>query len=379
MFLVERLVGVLTYVSVIVAVYWYISRTRSLSKRKIAMMLYLVSISIMAYFYVPYITADVYRLIEYMNTYAAMPVSEFISAISESGIPATLLYYRLIGSLDNPGLLSAITTFIVFSNIFYIIYNYSKNHKSNSKSVAVSLLTIMSTGIYMQTVGNIRTMLAFSIIARCFYDETVNEKKLYKNTIWYLIACLIHPVAIVAVMLRLGVYVWSNIYRRKTRAILLSVISLPIVAYFALRFGGERFLDTISEKAYDYINVVEYSYVWDTVITILTLGLIFISYRIYKHFSQNEKGLSFVIEFSWVLSITALVLFFEHASFVRFTQLNLIIMIPVIIFNISKITSSNPERITKILYRLYGFIVIAIFFISATRGALSSLKFFALA
>jgi len=72
------------------------------------------------------------------------------------------------------------------------------------------------------------------------------------------------------------------------------------------------------------------------------------------------------------------VLFISEISiFERFTQLNLIIMIPVIMSNLSNcMNTTDRNRLVSFAYRLLVFIPIIVFIISASRGSLCSLKFF---
>ncbi len=165
MFLTERLIGILTYVTFLFISIYLISRAQ---RRRLGFLLlmYLIGISIMAFLYVPAVEADLYRLLGYMSDRASLSGADFSIALAESTIPATLIYLRAIGTIGVDGLLAGITTLIVFGNIFYIIYDYSKREKLSNKAVAWVLLTVMSTGIYMQTLGGIRTMLAFSIVAK---------------------------------------------------------------------------------------------------------------------------------------------------------------------------------------------------------------------
>lgn len=370
------------YVSVLLIVCYLLVRFRSEHSRML-MSFYLIVISVMAFLYTPDFTADLYRLLEYMGVYASKTNDEFLQSLAASNTPVTLIYYRFIGSFELPGLLAGITTFLVFLNIFYILFDYAKRLKLklSKKALALTLFTVMSTGIYMQTVGGIRTMLAFSIIARCFYDESVNGKRGYVRLLWYVLACLIHPAAIVAVGIRFFAFVWGQARDGKTRSLLSIAACLPIGAYLAYKLGGGLLIESVLTKAEGYIQGNPYNYIWDNILTILTIGLILINYRLYSYFKglgQVDEKLKYMVRFSWMLTIFALLLSFEHATFVRFTQLNLIVIIPLLITNytILQSTKNKLPRLAIAYGRLMLLTAIAMLIISASRGALSSLKFF---
>jgi len=380
MFLAERLFGVTLYVSTLLIICYLITRAQP---RSIGFLManYLLCISVMAFFYVPAIEADLYRLTEYMRDYVAMSPSDFSVALYDSDTPASMMYLKLIGHTGISGLLAAVTTFIVFGNIFYIIYNYYKKSRLSNKVVAFSIFTVMSTGIYMQTVSGIRNMLAFSILARCFYDEICNGKRPWKNIVWYLLACLIHPAGLVAVLLRIIALVQDKISERRVRALITTIISLAVIVYFVISFGGAVYLENAIDKLSSYTSEVSYTYFWDNLITVITLVFIIVNYRIYRNYRNDigDASLGSLIKLSYVMLIFSLVFLIEHTIFVRFTQFNLIIMLPVVMGNINfLIRKSKKFRPNVLMYKTLLYLPIVVLVISASRGALSSLKFFLL-
>lgn len=378
MYLTERLIGVGVYTTLMLATMYVTARSQ---RRFMGLMLtiYLLLISIMAFLYVPAVEADLYRLLEYMDDYASMSWPEFQSLLISSTTPVTALYYRIIGSMGAPGLLAGITTLLVFTNIFYIVYDYFVRNKATQGSVSVAIMAIMSSGVYMQTVGNIRTMLAFSIIARCFYSETQNKKSFYRNITWYLIACLIHPAAIVALTIRIGALLWNKLTSRQIRSLVVLLLVTTAGLYAVSIFGVEA-INNVIEKADEYTNEIGYTYIWDNVISLIIIGFITIQYGLYRLRKVPDLAMRSLIQFSFILILFALTFFFEHATFVRFTQLNLFIVIPLVISNCSAYSKGLiPDYHLKkyrILVRASLSLLALMLVVSVTRGALSSLKFF---
>lgn len=382
MYLTERLIGVTIYASLLFMVCYLLYRSRP-NDIKYILAFYLLCICGIAFLYIPAAEADLYRLIEYMFNYAALSRDDFRVALfnpTESGAPASMIYLRAIGLTGIAGLLAGLTTLIVFGNIFYIIYNFSKNLPSPNKAIAFTLFVIMSNGIYMQTVSGIRNMLAFSILAKCFYDEIQNDKDVWKNAIWYTLACLLHPAAIGAVLIRLVVLIHDKFSRGMIRSLIITTLTLSLIAYLILYFGGAAYFDSAFEKIASYTSEIGYTYFWNNLIAVLTILFIAINYKLYKISNKRpyDSKISSLIKLSYMLTVMCLIFMFEHTIFVRFTALNLIIMIPVIMSNISSITSSTGKAMHShnFLIRLSFYIPIIVFCISVTRGALSSLKFF---
>ena len=334
----------------------------------------------MAFLYVPAIEADLYRLTEYMFNYAILPLDEFILLLSESNTPASMLYFRIIGTTGIAGLLAGVTALIVFSNIFYIIYDYAKKTGASTRAVAFSIFITMSTGIYMQTISGIRNMLAFSILARCFYEETINKKSIIKNIVWYILACLIHPAAIAAVAIRLIVLIWDRIRGGQVRSLLATIVSLTLAAFLSHYFGLSAYLDGAIFKLDTYTDNEIYSYFWDNVITYLMIIFLLVSHWAHRKYQSHAVRKKYIqlVRLSYALMVFSLIFSFEHTIFIRFTQLSLMITLPLIVLNTSLLLNSAEKYgfNKTVLSRLFFYTPFLILVISITRGALSSLKFF---
>jgi len=381
MYLYERLFGVFVYTFTLLSFCYLIYRSKSIYT-KVLMRFYLLFISIMAFLYVPAVEADLYRLIEYMNNYASLSNEAFRSALLNStsaNTPVSMIYFRVIGSTGITGLLAGITTLIVFSNILYIISDYSKRLKSSNRVAALTLFTIMSTGFYMATVSGIRNALAFSITARCIYDEECNGKKPLKNTIWYLLACLIHPAAIAVLLIRIIALTIDKYNKRKIRSLLSTLVYIILASITLAYLGATLFLQEAYLKLSQYISVAGYTYYWDNLITIFTIVFLFVNYWVYLHFRDDTTKIKIasLVKLSYAITFVSVLFISEISIFERFTQLNLIIMIPVIMSNLSNcMNTTDRNRLVSFAYRLLVFIPIIVFIISASRGSLCSLKFF---
>ena len=381
MYLYERLFGVFVYTFTLLSFCYLIYRSKYIYT-KVLMRFYLLFISIIAFLYVPAVEADLYRLIEYMNNYASLSNEAFRSALlnsSSANTPVSMIYFRVIGSLGITGLLAGITTLIVFSNILYIISDYSKRLKSSNRVAALTLFTIMSTGFYMATVSGIRNALAFSITARCIYDEECNGKNPLKNTVWYLLACLIHPAAIAVLLIRIIALTLDKYSKRKIRSLLSTLVYIIFAALTLVYLGATVYLKEALSKFTSYAAGVGYTYFWDNIITVLIILLIFINYYLYSKIQRNSTYTQSnnLIRLSHLLSFISLLFCFEISIFMRFTQLNLIIMLPIIMSNMSHYFNLSVKTIAYInTAKIALYITLTIFLISISRGTLSSLKFF---
>lgn len=378
MYLLERFLGVFTYTAVLLLVCFLIIK---MPKKKIGKILlfYTVALSVMGFLYVPASGADLYRIIPVMHIYSAWDFSDILQDFFNTSMPMARVYYWMIGQFNIDGLLPAITAFITYSNIFYIINDYVKrNENIDRKNIALALFFIMATGFFQITISNIRTMLAFSIVARCIYNEMLKNKSIIYNIPLYIIASLIHLSSLAITIIRVVFFIFFEKKEKSNNKLIKKVIFL--IAIIVIYFGfGNIFVKLMTEKMEDYFSDGEFFLIWEfakTCILILEILIFNIYYkRVVKKYKENETtAMSNLVNFSMLISIIViLVNFKEYNTFLRFTYFNTIINMPILL-NILK------DRGKEILNGKLKFIIFILSIItlgiSVTRGNLSSLKFF---
>ena len=377
MYLLERFLGVFTYTAVLLLVCFLIIK---MPKKKIGKILlfYTIALSIIGFLYKPTSGADLSRIIPIMHSYAKLDFNGIIERFFNTSTPFAMIYYSVIGKLGIDSLLPAITTFLVYNNIFYVFRKYiKKNQDIDNKYVATTLFFIMSTGAFIEVISGIRMMLAFSILLRCVYNENYEGKSVIVNIPLYIVASLIHTSAIVLFIIRVLIYIILEKKKKKYR--LIKKIILIFALLFLYLIIGNIYISKMFDKAEYYFNEGTYFYIWDFIKTYILLISIIITTFYYKKYIKTTydydiKSNNYTMNFSIILTFIAIIVSLqEFSTFYRFTYFNTMLNIPIIL-NCLKL-DNNLKRKNNYL-KLIMLLSLVTLSIAITRGGLSSLKFF---
>lgn len=371
MYFYARLFGVSCYCISLLIFFGiiYSNKYKSLSK---ILNKYKLILCIMAFAFVPATTADLFRIFNQMAELSKQNINEIFGIMQKATTPISILYYYLIGKTGIKELLPTITTFLVCTNVFYIIKDYSLKNNINCKIIAISLAFVMSTGFFMELISNIRDILAFSILARCFYDEFYNKRKIYKNVIFYILAFLIHASAIALICLRVLYYLLFENQKKIISKIILIGIVTCMVIYFKFYFlkAYNKFLMFSQNEIYFWI--------WEFIKTIFeNIACLLILMKQKKYNRQNPDCKNKSYTFNFMIWIFAMLNITEYSMFLRFSYFNVFMIIPTLLETMKQYTKN--KEILKIKYGYNTEIIIfciILLTISCTRGDLSSLKFF---
>ena len=388
MFLFERLVGVATYASVLVLVCFSLAMTKEIKHQKRILALYVVLLSVLSFFYVPYETADLYRITKYVVEFQKYSFSDLIErGILNSEIGWANVLYWSIGKTGIPQLLPSLTTFICYSCIFYIVYKTAKRNQISGKNVAIALFFYMSIGTYMFVISGIRCMLGTSLIVFCFYRESVEKKFNVFHIPLYLIAALIHTFSVVLIAIRLLTPLFdkrNSFFKKMIYLVFLGLGTALIISYFS------DYIEQVWNKAEDYLSGDAYSYIWEYVIAILAfLIIVFCVCVKYKGIKKKSKiELNGWIVYELLLFIISLLVFREFTMFHRLTTYIMpIIALPFLMIALQaddckQIEKNKRGQFIKDPLVSFGvnvaFVSALILFITCFRGSLCSFKFFVL-
>ena len=368
MFLFERLAGVGTFAIILVFVCFLISICKNNKSIGIILFLYTIILSIMGFFFVPYITTDLYRIYEYLDYFRTLDFKTFFETYQNSSVVGGYVFYWLISKTGENRLLTAVSAFISFSCIFYLLRKTIKKYNISSKNVAITLFFIMATGVFITTTG-VRTIMSISLVAFCFFRETVEKKFRLYHILLYVIAAFMHNFTVVIILIRLLIPLFDNTKRigKKTAYI----ISLGgIIAFMA--FNMKDLLDAVYRRAQGYISGNAYSYFWGYIIGALILLAVLISLIQYSKIQKEEnKDLNQFKLYSIVLMVISVAFSFEYSIFARTSSILLPIMYaPCFMLSLEK--SSDSKRNNMII------LLVAILVVSFLRGEMSAYKFFVL-
>lgn len=378
MFLFERVFGFGIYMIVLGMVCLFLSKTKAPCKTTLRV--YLLCLCIMAFFYKPYITADLYRTYGTIEFFSTMDFELFWNNFAlDSGIPVARLLYWCVGKIGINALLPTFATFVCYSITFYIINKTREMYDISNKSVACVLFFIMSTSIYISVIGGIRMMLALCLIGFCFFRQTVEKKFRFYDVLLYMMAVFIHAMGFVAVGVCVVVALLDS-NKSFARRVAYTVVALLLGLVFVTRFNDA--VSKMIEKFLDYALGDRHSDPWEYIMGILIIAVLLLLFREYRCVRLEGTGQelkNFNSAAIWCVVI-ALCFFFEFSIFYRFGgQLAVLFAIPSLMITLEK-TRGRPS----VIIRNFDFrsilmlmsVVIAV--ISCTRGSLSSLKFFEL-
>ena len=379
MFLIERIVSLLTYTVALVATCYLIGRVAR-KQYKIILTIYWLILAVLAFNYKPHVTADLYRLREYIQYWIYLDWSDVIKYALGNSTPIWVLYSYVVSKLGNINWLQTITCLWCFGNVFYIISHEIERYNIKSKYRAELLFYVMAVGaFYLQTISGIRSMLGISIVAFCLYKEIVEKKSIVAHLPLWLFAALIHTSTMILVISRfLFLLVQSQGVVKK---ILMSTI-VCVLAIFSLKYLGE-YIRTSFAYGLVYLNdEEEYTYIWEIIIGLIeTIETLYVLTNYKKNITnkgyktvEHRLGSLYLFTLIWtVISIVALP--FSYTVFRRYTMLCTVTSIPLVAFLFGTGESKSED---KRIFRMTFALSFLIFALSGVRGDLCGYKFFVL-
>ncbi len=238
MFVLARIFGVLSYVVSSIFFLMLAKRVKK-SQTKIVIMLYLFVLCIIAYFYEPYITSDLYRIRIYVKDCASMSWENLFISIKEgtsalASTPASMIYYKLIGMFENDGMIAAISCLIIYGMIFFMLVDYKQRMNISNRSFVFVLFCFIAMDYFMPSIATIRSYLAAVFVAFCIYRENIKNKLGVLNIFLYVAALFLHSIGVALVAFRLFFFMIekdSTIFIRILKIIVISVCIIVLSVY----------------------------------------------------------------------------------------------------------------------------------------------------
>jgi len=378
MFLFERMFGIATYMLILFLVCFLLTKTNISCKS--ALRFYTVCLCVMAFFYKPYKTADLYRIFEQMEYLSSINFNLFWREfVLESSSPISRLLFWFFGKSGCNELLPVFSALFCYSLIFYIINKTKKLYDISNRTVAVVLFFIMTTSMYISVIGGIRMMIALSMITFSYFRATIEKKIKILDIIFFVVSIFTHAMSFVV----FGIIALSLLLDSEKNALkkMGYVISIGLIgSIFFIKFSGT--VHGLYEKFLEYVLGDKYSDPWEYLmgaVIIISLIAVFFEFnpilRSGKCSEVNKYNISAVF-----CIIFAICFCFEFSMFYRFGgHLAVMFSIPSIMISIEK-KQNCPSIIFKRtnLKTLLILLSCIISVISCTRGSLCSLKFFEL-
>lgn len=373
MYFVERLIGVITYVLLLIVFCLYIKNKQVKGKKlNRTLKIYKWLLCIMAFFYIPALTADLSRLTVEMHLFSAMSFSSILSKATSSTDPMRILYMYFIGKIGIDGLLPATSCFIFFSCVFKIIVDSSERFAADSKSTAFSLFLFMMLGKFLEVISGIRCLMALSIVCYCIYQELIAEKKFLFHVPLYIFAVLMHQTAFALVIIRVVFLLFQKSKNGFKKVINYTIMFVLLILLLRTSIFSNGVMVTFQA----YVSKAGYFYIWEYLVNLFSFFIYLITMIKFKKVICDNVHLKNLFRFISFLSVIIAIFFFEYSIFTRYMAVLATLMIPIFNYVISKM---NQE---KGAYRNYCFVLYIYMFFTflmvCTRGNLCGFKFFIL-
>lgn len=364
--------------SVLLVACWFLSTTTARTRSVLG--LYLAALCIMAAFYKPYETSDLYRTYIQMEFFGEMGFREFwLDYAMSSSAPVARLLFWCVAKTGVYSILPVLSALICYSLLFRIIIKAERRFAISKETTANMLFFVMSASIYISVIGGIRMMLAFSMITFCFYRSTVDKKFNLIDIAVYAVAILSHATAIVVFVLCMVVLIFGSGYSFRRKFVLLVFVG-SLGTFFVVSFPSAIF--EIFEKASGYITGDQYSDNWEYIMGALIIMLLLLVFLEYRKLNPEDKPAA-IKPFNAMAIICmtiSLVFSFEFSIFYRFgAHFALIFAIPAMLVTLEKTRGRSSHIFRRIEFRSVMLVFgVLIALLSCSRGSLSSLKFFEL-
>lgn len=289
-----------------------------------------LALSVMAFFVVPEETDD---LSNYFWQVANLRKGGFslLRQMIEDGsedwdsLPVCGLYFYLISRFPDNGMLPAVTIFLAYGSIFWVLWRAAKRYEVNKWYLFLASVFLLSTYWFYDICSGIRNGLTFTLFCFFAYVELVEKK--WRPACWvgYVAMCLMHSSGILMMMVRLAL-LFSGRKGSKLTSVLIffvMIVSGEIMPHLG-EITGIEYFQLISQKAEraastsGFANGTQYL----VNVSVFVVAVCVFYYAVYVIKKQTEKYESF----SDYINFVQLIVFFMLGSitfvltFIRFAR-----------------------------------------------------------
>lgn len=289
-----------------------------------------LALSVMAFFVVPEETDD---LNNYFWQVANLRKGGFslLRQMIEDGsedwdsLPVCGLYFYLISRFPDNGMLPAVTIFLAYGSIFWVLWRAAKRYEVNKWYLFLASVFLLSTYWFYDICSGIRNGLTFTLFCFFAYVELVEKK--WRPACWvgYVAMCLMHSSGILMMMVRLAL-LFSGRKGSKLTSVLIFFVMIvggAIMPHLG-EITGIEYFQLISQKAEraastsGFANGTQYL----VNVSVFVVAVCVFYYAVYVIKKQTEKYESF----SDYINFVQLIVFFMLGSitfvltFIRFAR-----------------------------------------------------------
>lgn len=302
-----------------------------------------LALSVMAFFVVPEETDD---LSNYFSRVASLRKGGFslLRQMIEDGsedwdsLPVCGLYFYLISRFPDNGMLPAVTIFLAYGSIFWVLWRAAKRYEVNKWYLFLASVFLLSTYWFYDICSGIRNGLTFTLFCFFAYVELVEKK--WRPACWvgYVAMCLMHSSGILMMMVRLALLVSGRKGSKLTSVLIFFVMIVggAIMPHLG-EITGIEYFQLISQKAEHaastsgFANGTQYL----VNVSVFVVAVCVFYYAVYVIKKQTEKYESFsdyinfvqLIVFFMLGSITFILTFIRFARWVIPAVISVVFMV----------------------------------------------------
>ena len=289
-----------------------------------------LALSVMAFFVVPEETDD---LSNYFWRIANLRKGGFslLRQMIEDGsedwdsLPVCGLYFYLISRFPDNGMLPAVTIFLAYGSIFWVLWRAAKRYEVNKWYLFLASVFLLSTYWFYDICSGIRNGLTFTLFCFFAYVELVEKK--WRPACWvgYVAMCLMHSSGILMMMVRLALLVSGRKGSKLTSVLIFFVMIVggAIMPHLG-EITGIEYFQLLSQKAERAVSTSGFAngtqYLVNVSVFVVAVCVFY--YAVYVIKKQTEKYESF----SDYINFVQLIVFFMLGSitftltFIRFAR-----------------------------------------------------------
>ena len=289
-----------------------------------------LALSVMAFFVVPEETDDLsnyFWRISNLRKGGFSLLRQMIEDGSEDwdSLPVCGLYFYLISRFPDNGMLPAVTIFLAYGSIFWVLWRAAKRYEVNKWYLFLASVFLLSTYWFYDICSGIRNGLTFTLFCFFAYVELVEKK--WRPACWvgYVAMCLMHSSGILMMMVRLALLVSGRKGSKLTSVLIFFVMIVggAIMPHLG-EITGIEYFQLLSQKAERAVSTSGFAngtqYLVNVSVFVVAVCVFY--YAVYVIKKQTEKYESF----SDYINFVQLIVFFMLGSitftltFIRFAR-----------------------------------------------------------
>lgn len=302
-----------------------------------------LALSVMAFFVVPEETDD---LSNYFSLIASLRKGGFslLRQMIEDGsedwdsLPVCGLYFYLISRFPDNGMLPAVTIFLAYGSIFWVLWRAAKRYEVNKWYLFLASVFLLSTYWFYDICSGIRNGLTFTLFCFFAYVELVEKK--WRPACWvgYVAMCLMHSSGILMMIVRLALLVSGRKGSKLTSVLIFFVMIVggAIMPHLG-EITGIEYFQLLSQKAERAVSTSGFAngtqYLVNVSVFVVAVCVFY--YAVYVIKKQTEKYESFsdyinfvqLIVFFMLGSITFILTFIRFARWVIPAVISVVFMV----------------------------------------------------